>query len=98
LQPQDFTVYGRGYLGTVTPNFLGTKFEVYDFGLEPGYITKEIPSEFLPVKRRLCSIGYDTNFFAEKPRSFRVSVLNEGTADEPARWRDFENLAPKFNE
>jgi hypothetical protein len=26
--PGNFTVYGRGYLGTVQPNFLGTKFEV----------------------------------------------------------------------
>ena len=43
-QAKDFTVYGRGYLGTVVPNFLGTRFEVYDFGLEQGYILqKDIP-------------------------------------------------------
>lgn len=78
------------------PNFLGTRFEVYDFGLEPGYIMqKDIPQGFFPVRRRVCTIEYDTNFFAEKPRSFRVKVVDD-LAKQTERY--FENLTPKFNE
>ena len=77
-QKQDFTLYGRGYIGTVVPNFLGTKFEVYDYGLDPGYIqSKDLPKDFLPIKKRICTIEYDTNFFAEKPRSFRITIFEE---------------------
>ena len=47
----------------------------------------------MPVRQRVCTIEYDTNFFAEKPRSFRVKVLGEGGQE-----KSFENLPPKFNE
>ncbi len=49
-QKNDFTLYGRNYLGTCIPNFLGTKFEVYDFGLEKGYVTKDLPEGLLPLR------------------------------------------------
>ena len=95
-QIKDFTLYGRGYLGSVVPNFLGTRFEVYDFGLDPSYIqSKDIPAGFLPVRKRVCTIEYDTNFFAEKPRSFRVMVVEDMAASQE---RYFENLPPKYNE
>jgi hypothetical protein len=91
---KDFTVYGRNYLCTVVPNFLGTRFEIYNFGLEPGYLlNKDIPKDLLPLRKRLGTIEYDSNFFAEKPRSFRVTVTDETGAD-----RFHENLPPKFNE
>jgi hypothetical protein len=92
MQDKDFTVYGRNYLATVVPNFLGTRFEVYNYGLESGYILqKDVPQGLLPIRSRVCTIEYDTNFFAEKPRSFRVKVVE----DEKERF--FENLPPKFN-
>lgn len=40
----------------------------------------------------MCTIEYDTNFFAEKPRSFRVKVVE----DDQERY--FENLPPKYND
>jgi len=77
----------------LVPNFLGTRFEVYDFGLDPGYILqKDIPQGLFPVRTRVCTIEYDTNFFAEKPRSFRVKIVE----DEQERY--FENLPPKYND
>ena len=89
----DFTVYGRHFIGAVVPNFLGTRFEVYDYGLEPGYLlTKDIPKDFLPLRKRLGTIEYDSNFFAEKPRSLRVACFEDGND------RMLENLPPKFNE
>ena len=102
-QEKDYTLYGRGYMGKLVPNFLGTKFEVYDFGLEPGYIlAKDLPKNFLPERKRVGTIEYDTNFFAEKPRSFRLSVVEDvpglvSNSRQP-KERQFENLPPKFNE
>ena len=79
------------------PNFLGTKFEIYDYGLEADYIMKDLPKDFLPPRRKLATIEYDSNFFAEKPRSFRVSILDYENSSESALM-SFENLPPKYNE
>lgn len=77
-QANDFTRYGRGYLGVIVPNFLGTRFEVYDFGFDQAYIqSSHLPQSFLPERQRICTIAYDTNFFAEKPRSLKVSVFED---------------------
>lgn len=80
----------------VVPNFLGTKFEIYDCGVEQGYIMKELPKDFLPARKRVGIIEYDTNFFAEKPRSFRITTFDSEGNESSARR--FENLAPKYNE
>lgn len=72
---KSFSQYGRTYLGTVIPNFLGTKFEVYDYGIEAGYILKDLPKDFFVPRKLLATIEYDSNFFAEKPRSFRISIF-----------------------
>lgn len=93
LSSTDFTLYGRNHLCTVVPNFLGTRFELYNFGLEPGYLlSKDIPKDLLPLRTRLGTIEYDSNFFAEKPRSLRVRVSDDQGLD-----RSLENLPPKYN-
>ena len=70
----DFTQFGKGYMGIIMPNFLGTRFEVFDYGFESSLISKDLPKDFLPSRRRLATIEYDTNFFAERPRAFRISI------------------------
>lgn len=53
----------------------------------------------MPTKKRVGTIEYDTNFFAEKPRSFRVTVIeDQSDVGQSPRMRYFENLPPKFNE
>ena len=76
---------------------MGTKFEVYDYGLDPGLILKDLPKDFFPVKRKIATIEYDTNFFAEKPRSFRIKINDPNDPDERALAKNFVNLTPKFN-
>lgn len=71
-----FCQYGRNYVGEVVPNFLGTRFEVFDYGMDPAYILKDIPKDFLPTKKKMALIEYDSNFFAEKPRSFRITLYD----------------------
>lgn len=78
------------------PNFLGTRFEVYDFGVEAGYIQKDLPKDFLPLRRKIATVEYDSNFFAEKPRAFRISIYDLESNNEKA-VRYFSNLTPKFN-
>ena len=80
------------------PNFLGTKFEVYDHGLDSTLVTKDLPIDFLPIRRKVCIIEYDSNFFAEKPRAFRISLTDFEKGNDSKILRMFENLPPKFNE
>lgn len=54
---------------------LGTRFDVYDFGLENKDL-KDLPKGFLPKRRLIQTIEYDSNFFAEAPRSFRVTLYD----------------------
>ena len=42
------------------------------------------------------TIEYDSNFFAEKPRSFRISIYDLSQKGQVVSHR-FENLQPKFN-
>ena len=39
--------YGSNYLGYLKPNMLGTRFELFDYGLDPNSM-KELPKGFLP--------------------------------------------------
>ena len=43
-------------------------------------------------------IEYDSNFFAEKPRSFRVSFYDFLRNDEETITHKFENMQPRYNE
>ena len=43
-------------------------------------------------------IEYDSNFFAEKPRSFRVSFYDFLRNDEDTITHKFENMQPRYNE
>ena len=74
-QKDVFCLYGQNFMGILKPNMLGTRFELYDFGLE-AKLLKELPKGFLPRQRLVQTIEYDSNFFAEKPRSFRITIYD----------------------
>ena len=46
-QEGDFTIYGANFMGILKPNFAGTWFELYDYGLEPKQLG-DLPKGFLP--------------------------------------------------
>ena len=75
-------------------NFLGTKFSLYDSGIDSSYILKD----FLHPRQKVATFEYDSNFFAEKPRSFKIRVSEFDQNMEKPEIRSFENLAPKYNE
>ena len=93
----DFTMYGQNYVGVLRPNFLGTSFELYNNGFEPE-IAKLLPPQFLPVRQKVALIEYESNFFAEKPRSFRVSFYDFIRNDESTVTHKFENMQPRYNQ
>ena len=70
-----FGLYGKNYMGILKANMLGTRFDLYDYGLQPSQM-KELPRGFLPQQRLVQTIEYDSNFFAEKPRSFRITLYD----------------------
>jgi len=74
---------------------LGTRFDVFDHGLEPNNM-KDLPKGFLPKQRLVQTIEYDSNFFAEAPRAFRVTLYDLSQKQETVLGK-FENLPPKFN-
>ena len=92
----DFTVYGQNFVGYVKPNFLGTCFELFNHGFEE-VISNQLPKNFLPVRQKLATIEYDSNFFAEKPRSFRVS-FHDFIMNDDSITHKFENMQPRYNE
>ena len=42
-----FCMYGPNFVSVVKPNMLGTKFEVFDFGMDPKMM-KDLPKDFYP--------------------------------------------------
>lgn len=46
-QKDVFCLYGQNFMGVLKTNMLGTRFDLYDYGLEAKYI-KELPKGFLP--------------------------------------------------
>ena len=47
---------------------------------------------FLPVRMKVATIEYDSNFFAEKPRSFRVAFHDYMRNDSATITHNFENM------
>jgi len=45
-------MYGSNFLGVLRPNFAGTWFELYDYGLEHKYLN-DLPKGFLPRQRHV---------------------------------------------
>ena len=42
-----FGLYGKNYMGILKANMLGTRFDLYDYGLQANQM-KELPKGFLP--------------------------------------------------
>jgi ribosomal protein L17 len=93
----DFTMFGINFVGLLKPNFLGTSFDLFNHGFED-VICNQLPDKFLPRRQRIATIQYDSNFFAEKPRSFRVSFYDFMRNDNDTVTHKFENLQPRYNE
>jgi hypothetical protein len=72
---------------------LGTHFELFNHGL-PSEMMSSLPKGFYPKRKVIQTIEYDSNFFAERPRAFKV-LLSDPKSGQLSEV--FENLPPKFN-
>lgn len=87
----DYTLYGQNFVGLLQPNFVGTNFELFNNGFEE-VISKQLPNNFLPVRQKMATIMYESNFFAEKPRSFTVKFHDFIRNDPETITHNFENM------
>lgn len=74
-QKDVFCLFGQNYLGSLKSNMMGTQFDLYDFGIDPN-LTKDLPRGFLPRQKRVMTLEYSTNFFAEQPRQFTATFYD----------------------
>ncbi len=91
LLQDDFTKYGINYVGEIVPNFWGTNFEIYDFGLEKSLYEKSC-KEITKLREMIGVIKYETNIMGECPRYFSVDVYNQN------KVYKFDNLKPEWNQ
>lgn len=52
----------------------------------------------MPKRQKVATVSYDSNFFAEKPRSFRVQFHDFMMNDPETITHKFENMQPRYNE
>ena len=90
-----FCSYGPNFIGNLEANMLGTGFKLYDWGVESEKELVGLPKGFLSVRRHITTIEYDSNFFAEKPRAFRVHFIDYNNPKQSLRQEvenSFENV------
>jgi len=87
LESSDVSEGNDDYVGRVEANFLGTKFHIYDHGIDPTVID---PTSF-PARPRLVlgSCHYESNRVITLPREMTVTV-GDGA--------ELENVPPRWNE
>mmetsp|Transcript_77250 Transcript_77250/g.179134 ORF Transcript_77250/g.179134 Transcript_77250/m.179134 type:complete len:522 (-) Transcript_77250:99-1664(-) len=84
----------EAFLGTVTPNFWGTAFELGDSGTDVEALTRRAPhARGLPLRQRrcLCKIGYETNILGDSPRRITVDFERDGSK------YHMENVQPRWD-
>lgn len=82
------------FLGTVSPNFWGTMFTLFDGGSDVDTLRKNNPvAKDFPLRKRceLCKIGYDTNILGDCPRKITLDFERDNER------HHMENVAPRWD-
>ncbi|KAG7276667.1 hypothetical protein CRUP_032016 [Coryphaenoides rupestris] len=73
IDPTDLSRGGESFIGKLRSNLMGTKFTVYDSGLNPGKSTSSL--EATNLRQELAAICYETNVLGFKgPRKMSVII------------------------
>ncbi|OCT73134.1 tubby protein homolog [Xenopus laevis] len=98
VDPTDLSRDGDSFIGKVRSNMLGTKFTVFDNGVNPE--TKPFVQERESLRQELVSIGYETNVLGFKgPRKMTViipSMNMEGERESIRPRNEHETLLSRF--
>lgn len=88
---------GKGYLGKLRANFMGTEFVIYDQGENP----KKAKSDS-EIRRELGSVLYESNVLGSKgPRKMRVLIPAIDKEDNICTWKPIEkedSMIDKYKE
>lgn len=77
---------GKGFLGKLRANFLGTEFNIFDNGENP---KKTTPKE--AVRNELGSVVYESNVLGSKgPRKMKVLIPMLNKDGNPVEWKPVE--------
>merc|ERR1712232_1296914 len=90
----DSSEHCEEFLGSISPNFWGTVFELLDSGSDiDGLMRSNAAVKELPLRARvpLCKIAYETNILGECPR--KISVDFERGSQQ---WH-MENVSPRWD-
>lgn len=84
--------FSEEYIGTITNNFWGHEFHIYDHGIDEK-VFKKLPAGFIKQRDLKMHIKFETNILGENPRSLNVNLINENTKEN----FKLKNLPPKWN-
>ncbi|KAJ3593402.1 hypothetical protein NHX12_005737 [Muraenolepis orangiensis] len=91
IDPTDLSRGGESFIGKLRSNLMGTKFTVYDSGLNPGKSTSSL--EATNLRQELAAICYETNVLGFKgPRKMSVIIPGMNMDHE----RDHESLLARW--
>ncbi|EMP41575.1 Tubby protein like protein [Chelonia mydas] len=98
LDPIDLSRDGDGFMGKVRSNLLGTRFTVFDNGMNPD--KKPFVPETAPIRQELAAICYETNVLGFRgPRKMTVIIPGMNTDNERISIRpknEHETLLTRF--
>ncbi|KAE8606047.1 hypothetical protein XENTR_v10010582 [Xenopus tropicalis] len=93
IDPTDLSRGGESFIGKLRSNLMGTKFTVYDNGVNPGKTTSSLEASNL--RQELAAICYETNVLGFKgPR--KMSVIIPGLMNR-TMYAMLSNPAPGTN-
>eukprot|EP00301_Raphidiophrys_heterophryoidea_P020826 c5418_g1_i1.p1 GENE.c5418_g1_i1~~c5418_g1_i1.p1 ORF type:complete len:536 (+),score=112.30 c5418_g1_i1:25-1632(+) len=76
--------FSASYLGTVTSNFLGTEFYLYDGGVVPNAVSHiQAGKSPFRVRRELSHVVFDRNVMGSQPRALKARVPARLAAQDP---------------
>eukprot|EP00300_Choanocystis_sp_HF-7_P015214 c18975_g1_i1.p1 GENE.c18975_g1_i1~~c18975_g1_i1.p1 ORF type:complete len:537 (-),score=99.96 c18975_g1_i1:1718-3304(-) len=70
--------YDDSYLGSLSSNFLGTEFSLFDSGVDPVSLPAG-SADLFPKRQQLCKVTFDRNVMGSHPRALRVRLPERKT-------------------
>nr|XP_033816625.1 tubby protein-like [Geotrypetes seraphini] len=97
VDPTDLSRGGTSFIGKVRSNILGTRFTVFDNGINPD--TKPFVQERESVRQELVAVCYETNVLGFRPRKMTIIIPSMTTENERVSIRprnEHETLLARY--
>ncbi|XP_029441607.1 tubby-related protein 3-like isoform X2 [Rhinatrema bivittatum] len=97
VDPTDLSRGGTSFIGKVRSNMLGTRFTVFDNGVNPD--TKPFVQERESLRQELVAVCYETNVLGFRPRKMTIIIPSMNTENERVSIRprnEHETLLARY--